>query len=78
MNDIVIGALISVACTAVGVGIAWGVLSERVANLKEQMNGKASSEGLAHLELRLNEIKDMLATLLARRDRGEHTDPGGR
>jgi hypothetical protein len=71
MPDFVVSLLASVAVTAVGVGIAWGVLAERVANLKEEVKLKASLESVGHLDKRLDEIKEMLAELLHRRGGGE-------
>lgn len=73
MPDWVLSVIISLggfAATAATVGIAWGTLAERVANLKEEVKTKASTESMGHLEKGLDEIKAMLQRLLSRGDDG--------
>lgn len=68
MPEWVLSLLISVGVTGAGVGVAWGVLSERVATLKEELARKASLESVAHLEKRMDEIKALLERLIDRRE----------
>lgn len=67
----VLVSIASLAAMIAALGVAWGVMSERVANLKELTNGKASRESLGHLEERLNEIKSMLEHLLMQHKRDD-------
>ena len=46
------------------VGVAWGTLNERVANLKEEVKDKASSESVAHMSKSLDEIKALVSELV--------------
>lgn len=68
MPEWVVSLLISVGVTGAGIGVSWGVLSERVATLKEEIARKASLESVAHLEKRMDEIKSLLERLLERRE----------
>jgi hypothetical protein len=46
------------------VGVAWGTLNERVANLKEQLKEKASNESVEHMSRSLDEIKALVSELV--------------
>lgn len=59
-------SLVTIASTAAVVGVAWGTLNERVANLKEQVQGKASTESVEHITRSLDEIKELVSQLVAK------------
>lgn len=67
MPEWVISALISLAGLAATVaagGIAWGTLNERVSNLKDDLEDKASIESVAHMSKSLDEIKALVSNLV--------------
>lgn len=55
MPDALISVLASVASTAVLVGIAWGVFSQKVTTLEKAVDDKASKEALSHVRGALDE-----------------------
>lgn len=57
-------SLVSLASTAAVVGVAWGTLNERVANLKEQLKAKASTESVEHITRTMDEIKELVSQLV--------------
>lgn len=50
-------SLASLIVTAGGIGIAWGVLSERVAGIKEQVDKKASLESVEAIRALLADLR---------------------
>jgi len=59
-------SLITLASTAAIVGVAWGTLNERVANLKESVETKASLESVENLLRTMGEIKNLVSQLVDR------------
>lgn len=65
------------------VGVAWGILSERVraldGRLQEVRNERASNEALASLRISVDALRRDVERLTERLDRRQHdTDPGYR
>jgi hypothetical protein len=66
------GLLLSVICTAVGVGIAWGLTRGDLRSLQTALTNSASSVEVQNLASRLGRIEGLFEYRLRQEGQGKH------